>query len=92
MFLFVGSPGIFCPFARIHAAVHPRVYLAKRTYRHIKRIAAKFKMIQRICEQLLLICYRVLLPFALQIARSPRLHVRVKPAGGAKSGKQKAER
>ena len=47
-------------------------------------------MIKRIAEQLLLICYRILLPFSLQVALSRRLHVRVKTAGGAQ--RKKGER
>jgi len=71
--------------ARIHAGIYPGICFAEGMYLHVKRIAAKFKMIQRITNQLLLICYRVLLPFTLQVAFPRLLHIGIERATGAES-------
>src|SRR6185503_576488 len=85
MRLHIGATGILHPLSRPHTGIHAVIYFAEGVYRHKKRITAKFNMIQRITKQLLLICYRVLLPFALQVALPRRLYVGVEPAGGAES-------
>ena len=88
--LIVCAARVFEPLARTHTGIGAGIYLAEGVYRHIKRIAAKVNMIERISEQSLLICYRILLPFALQVRLAGRLLIWIEPAGGAVGSKQQA--
>ena len=64
-FLIVGAFTVFRPMAAVHAAIGPGIYFAEGANRHKKRIAAKFKMVKRIGNQLFLFRDGVLLPFTL---------------------------
>jgi hypothetical protein len=83
--LIVRTARVFHPLAGTHAGIRTGIYLAEGVYRHIKRIAAKVNMIEGISEQSLLILYRILLPFALQVALPRCLLVGIEPAGRAVS-------
>ncbi len=43
--LLIGASYVLGPMAGAHAGVGSGIYFAERSYRHKKRIAAKFKMI-----------------------------------------------
>lgn len=80
--LAIGAANVFFPMAAQHTAIHAGVYLAVFIQLHINRVAGKFKLVQRVAQQLLLFGHTVLFPFALQIVFAPALQVGVWRAGG----------
>ena len=62
----------------ISAGIYAVVYFTKRLLLHIERVASKFKLIQRITQQLFLHGCGILPPLALQVFFSFALRVGVK--------------
>lgn len=76
--------GILGPQALVHAGIGTVIYLTVRLHAHKKRIAAEFKVVKRVINQLLVNSAGLLLPFALQITFARCLHVGVGAARGYK--------
>lgn len=90
LLLHIGTADVLGPMAAVHAGIGPIIYFAYGAYLHQKRIAAEFKIVQRISNQFFLRRYGILPPLTLQIFNTRFLNVGIHGAG-AKSRKQKAE-
>ncbi len=69
------------PAAAGHAGIGAVINFAEGLLLHIKRIAGKLKLIQRVLHQLLLPRHRILPPLPLQVSLAGRLYGRVGGAG-----------
>ena len=74
----IGAAHVLFILAAIPTGIYAIIYFAERLLLHKKRVARKFKLIQRITQQLFLHGCGILLPLALQVFLSFALGIWVK--------------